>query len=177
MSQDTEDWLSNEIADVAADLATPAGVATDDDGLELTGSRAYCSVLAAKFAVGFLSKVAGAAAYDRWKKARTDKEIDRLRGQLSLSIDPPTFAVALADPELRHDLVESFVAEGLTVKQGPDCCGTCVSANLSRGAFSRSLHFMEALSTAGCNSGLNSQSSMRTRRSLPIPAASRGSAR
>jgi hypothetical protein len=111
------DWISEEIDLVADDLAAQIGLDANGNELNLTGLEPIIIGWATKFVIGFAAKFAGQAAYDKWKAAKKKREYAALREQLGLDETPKDASASLLDPELRHDLVESLVEEGLTVPQ------------------------------------------------------------
>ena len=111
------DWLEEEDKITAGDIRREVAVDPEGDkALGLTGLEPLIIALAVKAVTGIASGLAGRASYDMWKKARTRKEMDELRASLRIQLD-----AAGSDPvdeaTIRHDLVETLVAQGLTPRQ------------------------------------------------------------
>lgn len=118
----TADWLDAETTltaeyirqEVALDSAADESDA--DKSLKLTGLEPIIIMLAVKAVTGIASGFAGRGSYDLWKKARTKKQLDELRA--SLRFDVVAAGVEPVDEAtIRHDLIDSFVDEGLTAGQ------------------------------------------------------------
>src|SRR5690348_15329418 len=110
------DWLDAEGMLLADDIRQEVALdSAANKDLELTGLEPIIAMLALKAVIGIASGFAGRAFYDSWKKARTRKQLDALRTRLRFDIDVPGVD-PVNEATIRHDLVDSLVDQGLTVR-------------------------------------------------------------
>lgn len=117
-------WLSEDVEHTARSIhvalggEVPAGKGAE---LRLTGLEPLVIAVALKAVVGVASGFAGRLLYDKWKAARTRKEIDEIAGGLSLKI-AADLVPSVDEHIVREDVIDALTLEGLTPSQAKTVC-------------------------------------------------------
>jgi hypothetical protein len=118
-------WLTEETNQTARDIEGLLGHADGDEGrkaLQVTGLEPIVLVIAAKAVIGVFSGFAGRLLYDKWKQARTRKQLDEVAAQLSRRVVTELSAGLVDENVIRNDVTNTLTLEGLTKEQAEKVC-------------------------------------------------------
>ena len=127
---EASDDLDVLVAEIAGGVRAELNAGPEDSDLQLTGLEGIVLALALKTAVGVLSGFLGRAAFERWRAARTRKQLRDVAVMLDLS-DAPTVP-RVDQREIEHELMTQLMDQGLTAPQAQRIVAKAMEATRAR---------------------------------------------
>ncbi len=126
-------WVQDDVDQTAILVRATLGYSdrSEDGELRITGLEPLIVALALKAVVGVVSGFAGRAFFDKWRGAKTRKDLDQLVDSLA---HPPAAGSesAVDEATIRDGLVDALTLEGLTDEQARAVCDGVVERVRSR---------------------------------------------
>ncbi|OXM60474.1 hypothetical protein [Amycolatopsis vastitatis] len=115
-------WFATQIDMTALDLRVAMAQVENDEALKLTGLEPVILAIAYKAVVGVVSGFTGRLMYDKWKSARSRKNLDEIAARLSRTVIGALQSDTMDDDVIKTDVINALTLEGLSLEQAHIVC-------------------------------------------------------